>query len=60
MSGDPRERFIEDPTQVIIHQATFAELLAEFGADEIAEDYANGSLSNEQARAYEQHFGIQP
>lgn len=56
---DRDERFVEDPTAVTFHRATFDELLAEYGEAELAEDYANGGLSDVQARAYEQHFGIQ-
>lgn len=57
---DRDERFVEDPTAVTIHQATFAELLEWYGEAELAEDYANGGLSEEQARAYEQHFNVDP
>lgn len=58
MTDSRSDKFVTDLDQVTVTRAPWSLLVETYTREELADKYARGVFDEDQARAYEQHFGI--
>lgn len=58
MTDDRSDKFVTAVSQVTVTRAPWSLLVQTYTSEELADKYARGVFDEDQARAYEKHFGI--